>query len=99
MAETKGLGLRGKLHQSWGWLLALGVVLILFGFLILTTPMGVVTASLTTEMWIALALVAAGVLQLMHGIRASDWSHSTLQLAPQFRLSRQAHQHGDNKAG
>ena len=62
MAETKGLGLRGKLHQSWGWLLALGVVLILFGFLILSTPMGVVTASLTTEMWIAAALVAVGVL-------------------------------------
>src|SRR5690606_21723885 len=41
MADTPGL--RSKLHQSWGWLLALGVVLILFGFLILTTPMGVVT--------------------------------------------------------
>ncbi len=80
MAEAKGLGLRGKLHQSWGWLLALGVVLILFGFLILSTPMGVVTASLTTEMWIAAALVAVGVLQLMHGIRASDWSHASWQM-------------------
>ena len=80
MTDTKGLGLRGKLHQSWGWLLALGVVLILFGFLILTTPMGVVTASLTTEMWIAVALVVAGVLQLMHGIRESDWSHATWQM-------------------
>ena len=72
--------LRSKLHQSWGWLLALGIVLILFGFLILTTPLGVVTASLTTEVWIAAALVAAGVLQLMHGIKASDWSHATWQL-------------------
>lgn len=72
--------LRSKLHQSWGWLLALGVVLILFGFLILTTPMGVVTASLTTEMWIALAMVAAGVLQLMHGFRAEGWSHATWQM-------------------
>jgi uncharacterized membrane protein HdeD (DUF308 family) len=78
MAETQGL--RAKLHQSWGWLLALGIVLILFGFLILTTPMGVVTASLTTEMWIALAMVAAGILQLMHGIRAGDWSHATWQM-------------------
>ena len=32
MTETKGL--RSKLHQSWGWLLALGIVLVLFGFLI-----------------------------------------------------------------
>ena len=32
--------LRSKLHQSWGWLLALGLVLILFGGLILTTPLG-----------------------------------------------------------
>lgn len=79
MTETQGL--RAKLHQSWGWLLALGIVLILFGFLILSTPMGVVTASLTTEMWIALAMVAAGILQLMHGIRAIDWSHATWQMA------------------
>jgi uncharacterized membrane protein HdeD (DUF308 family) len=72
--------LRSRLHQSWGWLLALGVVLILFGFLILTTPLGVVTASLTTEVWIAVALVATGILQLMHGIRSGDWSHATWQL-------------------
>jgi len=78
MTETKGL--RSKLHQSWGWLLALGIVLILFGFLILTTPMGVVTASLTTEIWIAIAMVAAGVLQLMHGIRAGEWSHASWQM-------------------
>ena len=78
MAETRGL--RSTLHQSWGWLLALGIVLILFGFLILTTPMGVVTASLTTEIWIAAAMVAAGVLQLMHGLRAGDWSRAAWQM-------------------
>jgi uncharacterized membrane protein HdeD (DUF308 family) len=78
MTETKGL--RSKLHQSWGWLLALGIVLMLFGFLILTTPMGVVTASLTTEIWIAAAMVAAGIFQLMHGIKAGDWSHAGWQI-------------------
>ena len=72
--------LRSKLHQSWGWLLALGLVLILFGGLILTTPLGVVTASLTTEIWIAAALVAAGVLQLMHGMKSGDWSHASWQV-------------------
>ncbi len=72
--------LRAKLHQSWGWLLALGLVLILFGGLILTTPLGVVTASLTTEIWIAAALVAAGVLQLMHGMKSGDWSHASWQM-------------------
>ncbi|HEY8247336.1 MAG TPA: DUF308 domain-containing protein [Hyphomicrobium sp.] len=72
--------LRAKLHQSWGWLVALGLVLILFGGLILTTPLGVVTASLTTEIWIAAALVAAGVLQLMHGMKAGDWSHASWQM-------------------
>lgn len=78
MANTPGL--RSKLHQSWGWLLALGLVLTLFGFLILTTPMGVVTASLTTEIWIAAAMVAAGVFQLMHGLRSGDWSHAPWQM-------------------
>lgn len=78
MANTPGL--RSKLHQSWGWLLALGLVLTLFGFLILTTPMGVVTASLTTEIWIAAAMVAAGAFQLMHGLRAGDWKHAPWQM-------------------
>ncbi len=59
-------GLRDRLHHSWGWLLALGVVLILFGGLILTTPLGVVTATLTTEIWIAAALVVAGLASLRH---------------------------------
>jgi uncharacterized membrane protein HdeD (DUF308 family) len=72
--------LRGKLHQSWGWLLALGVVLILFGGLILTTPLGVITATLTTEIWIAAALVIAGVLQLAHGLRATEWSARLWQM-------------------
>jgi uncharacterized membrane protein HdeD (DUF308 family) len=74
------IDLRSMLHHSWGWLLALGIVLILFGGLILTTPLGVVTASLTTEIWIAAALVAAGALQLAHGLKAGDWSHRGWQL-------------------
>jgi hypothetical protein len=61
--------LRSMLHHSWGWLLALGIVLILFGGLILTTPLG---SSLTTEIWIAMALVAAGALQLAHGLRPAS---------------------------
>jgi uncharacterized membrane protein HdeD (DUF308 family) len=72
--------LRGKLHQSWGWLLALGIVLILFGGLILTTPLGVITATLTTEIWIAAALVVAGVLQLAHGLKATGWSARLWQM-------------------
>jgi uncharacterized membrane protein HdeD (DUF308 family) len=72
--------LRDKLHHSWGWLLALGVVLMLFGGLILTTPLGVVTASLTTEIWIAAALCVGGVLQLAHGLKATDWSGRAWQM-------------------
>ncbi len=78
MAAT--MDLRGRLHQSWGWLLALGVVLILFGGLILTTPLGVITATLTTEIWIAAALVVAGVLQLAHGLKAEGWSARSWQM-------------------
>ena len=72
--------LRGELHQSWGWLLALGIVLILFGGLILTIPLGVVTASLTVEIWIAAALLVAGVLQLFHGWRTTAWSGRIWQM-------------------
>jgi uncharacterized membrane protein HdeD (DUF308 family) len=72
--------LRGRLHHSWGWLLALGLVLVLFGGLILTTPLGVVTATLTTEIWIAAALVVGGVMQLAHGLRASEWKGRVWQM-------------------
>jgi uncharacterized membrane protein HdeD (DUF308 family) len=72
--------LRTRLHQSWGLLLALGLVLILFGGLILTTPLGVVTATLTTEVWIAAALLFAGVLQLAHGLKAADWEGRVWQM-------------------
>ena len=74
------MDLRGRLHQSWGWLLALGIVLILFGGLILTTPLGVITATLTTEIWIAAALVVAGVLQLAHGFKTEGWSARSWQM-------------------
>ncbi len=73
--------LRGKLHHSWGWLLALGIVLMLFGGLILTTPLGVVTATLTTEIWIAMALVVGGVLQLAHELKTTDWNGRVWQMA------------------
>jgi uncharacterized membrane protein HdeD (DUF308 family) len=55
-------------------------VLILFGGLILTTPLGVITATLTTEIWIAAALVVAGVLQLAHGLKATGWSARLWQM-------------------
>jgi uncharacterized membrane protein HdeD (DUF308 family) len=74
------MNLRERLHQSWGWLLALGLVLILFGGLILTTPLGVVTASLTTEIWIAAALVVGGVLQLTHGLKTANWEGRIWQM-------------------
>src|SRR5262249_53426167 len=77
---TATMNLRERLHQSWGWLLALGLVLILFGGLILTTPLGVVTASLTTEIWIAAALVIGGVFQLAHGFKTANWEGRIWQM-------------------
>ncbi len=72
--------LRARLHESWGWLLTLGIVLILFGGMILTIPLGIVTTTLTTEIWIAAALVVAGVLQIAHGMRTVEWTGSLWQM-------------------
>ena len=77
---TPATSLRTALHHSWGWLLALGLVLMLFGGLILTTPLGVITATLSTEIWIAAALVVVGILQLAHGLRATTWSGRAWQM-------------------
>jgi uncharacterized membrane protein HdeD (DUF308 family) len=78
MAAT--MDLRDRLHQSSGWLLALGIVLVLFGGLILTMPLGVITATLTTEVWIPTALVVAGILQLAHGFKTEGWSARSWQM-------------------
>jgi uncharacterized membrane protein HdeD (DUF308 family) len=80
LAMTPATSLRTALHHSWGWLLALGLVLMLFGGLILTTPLGVITATLSTEIWIAAALIVVGILQLAHGLRATTWSGRIWQM-------------------
>lgn len=72
--------LRDKLRHSWGWLMALGITLMLFGAVILTVPFGIVTASLATEIWIAAALVVVGVLELVHGWTSAQWEGRVWQM-------------------
>ncbi len=72
--------LRDKLQHSWGWLMALGIILMLFGGVILTVPLGIITASLATEIWIAAALIVAGVLELVHGWTSTQWEGRVWQM-------------------
>jgi len=54
------------LRNSWGWITALGVLMMLFGAFIVTSPLKLFTASLTIEVLIALGLAVTGILQFIH---------------------------------
>lgn len=57
-----------SLHDSWGWIAALGVIMIIFGAFIIATPMQLFTASLTIEALIAIGLIVSGGLQFAHAL-------------------------------
>ncbi|WP_371228214.1 HdeD family acid-resistance protein [Roseovarius sp. 2305UL8-3] len=56
-----------RVHRNWGWITALGVVLLVFGTFILTSPLQLFVASLTIEVLISMGLAIAGILQIVIG--------------------------------
>lgn len=74
MTRTKAapddMGSLQALQRSWGWLLALGVVLILAGVMALALP---VVATIAVQTVIGVALLAIGVFQLFHVFTCGGW--------------------------
>jgi len=62
------------LRNSWGWITALGMLMMLFGAFIVISPLNLFTASLTIEVLVALGLCVTGILQFMHA-----WHEKNLQ--------------------
>jgi uncharacterized membrane protein HdeD (DUF308 family) len=70
------LGIEG-VRRNWGWVLALGVALIILGVLALGAPWVV---SLTSMLFFGWLLVIGGVLQTVHGFWRRKWSGFFLDL-------------------
>jgi len=78
--RTSGSLLAG-LHEtrtSWGWFLALGLLLILLGVVCI---IGDVTATFATVLVFGWVLIVAGVVELVHAFRVHTWSGFFLNLA------------------
>jgi uncharacterized membrane protein HdeD (DUF308 family) len=73
-ATTIGGSIRAgldKIHDSWGWFVALGIALIVLGVVCI---MGDVTATYATVLALGWLLVVGAVVALVQAFRAYDWS-------------------------
>jgi len=62
--------LQDTLRDYWGWLMALGALLIVGGFAAFLVPLA---ASVAVEILVAVAFAAAGICQAIHAVRATGW--------------------------
>ncbi len=66
-----------EVKQKWGWVLALGIVLILLGVVAVGAPFVVTLASVELFGWL---LIIGGALQTAHGFLRRKWSGFFLDL-------------------
>jgi len=76
MADTRTIGGSiseglDKIHDSWGWFVALGIALIALGVVCI---MGDMTATLATVLALGWLLVIGAIVALVQAFRAYDWS-------------------------
>ena len=74
--ETRELRISRELGASWGWLVFLGVILVLGGVSLLVAP---IVGGLVVTTWIAAIFIVAGVFQIIHAFRARGWQSGLWQ--------------------
>jgi uncharacterized membrane protein HdeD (DUF308 family) len=76
MFATRGSGLEEL--RGWGWALGLGIALMILGLLALSAAPAFTVGAVTA---IGLIMIAGGVVQIAHAIRANRWKGVLLHLA------------------
>ena len=76
MSASKSIGASiaaglDKIHDSWGWFIALGIALIILGGVCIV---GNVTATLVTELAFGWLLIGGAVVALIHAFQVRNWS-------------------------
>lgn len=77
MAGTPNGALRATLRDNWGWFLALGIILLIFG---LIAAGNILTATAATVYWIGLLMIAAGIVEIIHAFSVKGWGSSVLSI-------------------
>jgi len=67
----------GTLHKRWGWLLALGIVMIVLGTIALFI---MPAATIGTVLVLGWLLVISGIVEILHAFRVHRWSGVALHL-------------------
>ena len=68
MAKTKSMA--EGLHDTWAWFLAMGILLILFGFAVIIFP---VAGTFAVEILFGIVLLVAGLTQVVLAFQARKW--------------------------
>jgi uncharacterized membrane protein HdeD (DUF308 family) len=63
--------LKQKIEHNWGWILALGILLVLGGLVLIAAPLA---SSIAVTLLIAAVLVVGGVFQIIQAFRTQNWS-------------------------
>lgn len=61
----------GELRGRWGWFAALGVIMIIAGFIAL---MSVVMATVVGVLLVGVMMIASGIVEIVHGFQMKRWS-------------------------
>jgi uncharacterized membrane protein HdeD (DUF308 family) len=77
VTEFPAAGLRRNLRRNWGWLLTLGIVLILLG----TAGLYMLVAlTIVSALWFGALLLAGGIFQGIDAFRERDWGGFALHV-------------------
>ncbi len=60
-----------ELSGRWGWFAALGVIMIVAGFIAL---MSVVMATVVSVLFVGVMMLASGIVEMIHGFQMKRWS-------------------------
>ncbi|HEY2892055.1 MAG TPA: HdeD family acid-resistance protein [Dongiaceae bacterium] len=63
------------LKLRWGWLVGLGVILVITGLVAL---LSVVAATIVSVLWVGIMMIVAGVVEIVHGFRMKAFGRSLL---------------------
>jgi uncharacterized membrane protein HdeD (DUF308 family) len=69
-SSGRGLGAGAELRERWGWFVALGILMLIVGFIAL---FHLFVATLVSVYWIGILMLVGGVFQIVHAFSVKTW--------------------------